>query len=167
MWLINFIKSLFKKKKEVVVIGPPVIVIEDGVPEHYQIALDFLGTKEIRGSKHNPLIEEMFKLVVGREHSDETAWCAAFVGACLIKAGLDSTGKLNARSYLKMGDDINTPEIGDIVIFWRGSKSGWKGHVAFYAGEEGNYILCLGGNQSNRVSIAKYPKSRLLGYRRI
>ena len=41
------------------------------------------------------------------------------------------------------------------------------GHVAFYVGETATQIKVLGGNQSNSVSVANYPKSRLLGFRRV
>ncbi|MCB1510794.1 MAG: TIGR02594 family protein, partial [Hyphomicrobiaceae bacterium] len=40
-----------------------------------------------------------------------------------------------------------------------------SGHVAFLLGETGTDVILLGGNQSNRVTIAAYPKSRLLGLR--
>ncbi|QKP77125.1 hypothetical protein HT051_06445 [Methyloligella sp. GL2] len=50
-------------------------------------------------------------------------------------------------------------------MFSRGSSS-WQGHVAFFVKDLGNgRIQILGGNQSDRVSLSTYPKSRLLGYR--
>lgn len=66
-----------------------------------QIARSYLGTKELKGSADNPKIMEMYKTIghTQVEH-DEVAWCAAFVGHCLEKAGVVSTRKLNARSYL-------------------------------------------------------------------
>jgi hypothetical protein len=39
------------------------------------------------------------------------------------------------------------------------------GACGFFEGEEKGRIVCLGGNQSDRVSLASYPKSRLLGFR--
>ena len=68
---------------------------------HMSIARSYLGTKELKGSADNPKIMEMYRTVGHHwvEH-DEVAWCAAFVGHCLEKAGFTSTRKLNARSYL-------------------------------------------------------------------
>jgi uncharacterized protein (TIGR02594 family) len=100
------------------------------------------------------------------EH-DSVAWCAAFVGHCLEKAGLRSTRRLNARSYLDWGIavDLADAQEGDIVIFSRGSKS-WQGHVGFFVKTSGTMIDVLGGNQSDAVTIQRYAKSRLLGVRR-
>ena len=101
------------------------------------------------------------------EH-DEVAWCAAFVGHCLEKAGFASTRKLNARSYLTWGEKVAGPEQakeGDIVVFTRGSNTA-QGHVAFFLMATGSQIEVLGGNQSDGVTVARYAKSRLLGIRR-
>ena len=140
---------------------------EKQAPYHYKIARSYLGQKEIPGKKNNPVIVEMYKSVMGYVMDDEVPWCAALTGHCLKKAGMQSMKSLAARSYLKCGKPVRTPEIGDIVIFWRGKKSGWKGHVAFYAGKsDDGKILVLGGNQSNTVSYKWYPIDRVLGYQR-
>lgn len=129
--------------------------------------LSMYGVEEIKGSKHEPLILQMFKDAgfAGIE-DDETAWCAAGANAALFRTGYKTTGKLTARSF--MGDkttELKTPYIGCIVVFWRGDKNGWQGHVAFWVNEDDKYIYCLGGNQSNSMRISKYPKTKLLGYR--
>uniref|UniRef100_UPI003784D6F7 TIGR02594 family protein n=1 Tax=Aestuariivirga sp. TaxID=2650926 RepID=UPI003784D6F7 len=136
---------------------------------HMTIARGYLGTKELKGSADNPKIMEMYRTVGHHwvEH-DEVAWCAAFVGHCLEKAGFASTRKLNARSYLTWGEKVAGPEQakdGDIVIFTRGSNTA-QGHVAFFHKATGSQIEVLGGNQSDGVTIARYAKSRLLGIRR-
>jgi uncharacterized protein (TIGR02594 family) len=124
--------------------------------------------QEIRGPVDNPEIVQMFADVGHSSvQDDETAWCAAFVGSHLKRAGLPHTGKLTARSYLDWGQPVNDPEPGDIVVFWRGSRDGWQGHVGFYVSETATHINVLGGNQSNKVSVQAYPKDRLLGYRRM
>lgn len=130
------------------------------------IAQKYRGTKEIKGGE-NPVILGFFESV-GHDwvKEDEVAWCAAYVGAVLEEAGIRSTSSLAARSYLKWGKEVKTPRYGDIVVFWRGKKNSWQGHVGFFVREEGNYIYCLGGNQRNAVNVSRYPKSRLLGYRR-
>jgi len=135
---------------------------------HYKIAKGEIGVTEVIGEGDNPRVLEYFKKV---GHSwvkeDSTAWCAAFVGWCLEMAGIKSSRKLNARSYLTIGKRVTKPQEGDIVVFWRDSKTSWKGHVGFYAGETDTAIKVLGGNQSNMVQISEYPKYRLLEYRRV
>lgn len=135
----------------------------------YALARKEIGTKEIPGPKHNPEVVGWFAQV---GHSwvtdDETAWCAAFMGAMLQLGGLPSTRKLNARSYMDWGKPVPVDEAqeGDVVVFTRGDPNGWQGHVGFYVRDEGKHIIVLGGNQSNMVNEARYPASRLLGVRR-
>ena len=135
----------------------------------YALASEEIGMQEIRGPVDNPEIVQMFA-DVGHAwvKDDETAWCAAFNGAMLERAGLPSTRKLNARSYLDWGQavDLADAEPGDMVVFSRGDPNGWQGHVGFFVRNAGTHIEVLGGNQSNSVSVARYAKSRLLGVRR-
>ena len=135
----------------------------------FEIAKGHLGLKEMPGVNASPIIAGMFAKSGHPEvKSDETAWCAAFVGACLFDAGIKGTNSLAARSYEKWGTPVDPKDAqpGDIVIFWRGKPDGWQGHVGFYAGETDKTINVLGGNQGNAVTYAAYPKSRLLGVRR-
>lgn len=132
-------------------------------------AKSYLGTKEFEGPADNPKIMEMYRCI-GHDwvEHDEVAWCAAFVGHCLEKAGLRSSRKLNAQSYLTWGEKvagIEQAREGDVIIFTRGSSS-WQGHVAFFLKSVGNQVEVLGGNQSNAVTITRYSKSRILGIRR-
>ena len=124
-----------------------------------------IGLTEIVGSRHEPRVVEFFA-EAGHPYvkDDETAWCAAFVGAKLAEAGVKSTGLLNARSYLGWGVALKAPVPGAIVVFKRGSST-WQGHVAFCVGDAGASIRVLGGNQANAVSEALYGKASLLGYR--
>lgn len=139
------------------------------MPNYMDIARGYLGAKEVAGAENNPLIMEMYASVGADwvEH-DSVAWCAAFVGHCLERAGIRSTRKLTARSYLTFGEpvDLKDAREGDIVVFKRGNSS-WQGHVAFYISDAGNRVSVLGGNQGDAVTIAKYPKSSLLGVRRV
>ena len=135
----------------------------------YEIAERELGTWEW-AEGHNPTVVNYFA-EVGHEwvKDDETAWCAAFVGAMLRRAGLSHTGKLDARSYLDWGVEVplSEAERGDVVVLWRGRPDGWKGHVAFlHEITESGDLMLLGGNQGNQVNVTKYSKDRLLGVRR-
>jgi len=137
--------------------------------EIYQAAEAYLGLEEFPGARHNQQILDMFaESGHGWVQEDETPWCAAFVGSVLAQVGIQGTGALNARSYLEWGEpvDLARAQRGDVVVFWRGSRDGWQGHVGFYHGIDGNNILVLGGNQGNAVSVAPYSADRLLGVRR-
>ncbi len=136
----------------------------------YDIATEYLGLKEWPGVKHNPKVVAMFEASGnGWVEDDETPWCAAFVGSVLAESGMQGTGKLNARSYLDWGVEVHLSEArqGDIVVFWRGSRDGWQGHVAFFDHLEGDKIYVLGGNQGDAVSVAPYALSRVLSVRRV
>jgi len=131
-------------------------------------ALSQYGIRETVGKKHNQEVLKYFHLI-GHEWvtTDETAWCSAFVNwACKMTVRKHS-GALNARSWLTIGDHVCNPELGDIVVLWRDKPSSWKGHVGFFVRQTKSWIYVLGGNQSNKVCIKAYPKSRLLGYRRV
>ena len=93
-------------------------------------------------------------------------WCAAFVNRILEMSGFSGSDSLMARSFLSVGSRVRSPQQGDIVVLTRGSNPA-SGHVGFYMGEEGGYVIVLGGNQQRAVSISQYHKSRVLGYRRI
>jgi len=135
----------------------------------YEVATTYLGLKEYPGARNNETIVG-FAAAVGHSwvKDDETPWCASFVGAVLAQVGLPHTGQLNARSYLTWGEEVSIAdaEVGDILVFWRGSPHAATGHVGFYAGKDERGILVLGGNQGNAVSISPYSFSRLLAVRR-
>lgn len=131
------------------------------------LALSQIGISEVTGPMHNAEIVKYFDALGFGNMSDETAWCSAFMNWLCIELGLDHTRKLNARSWLYVGEEVDVPEIGDLVIFWRGSKEDWRGHVGLYITERDGIIYTLGGNQSNSVNIAPYPSHRVLGYRRL
>lgn len=146
-------------------------------PPHLKIAIARLGLKEVAGPGDNPDVVAMFARV-GRPdvRHDETSWCAAFVGSCLVEAGVPlaklppKEDRLMARSYLDFGRKVSEPERGAIVVFWRGSPSAWTGHVALflrYVTIDGRrYVEVIGGNQANAVTIARFPVGQVLGYRR-
>jgi uncharacterized protein (TIGR02594 family) len=133
----------------------------------YELAKAEIGTVEWKDG-NNPKVVAYFKDSGNAGvKNDETAWCAAFVGAMLERAGMDGTGKLNARSYLEWGKPVDRSDAqpGDIVVFKRGNSS-WQGHVAFFVKDRGAIIDVLGGNQANAVNIKGYQASQLLGIRR-
>jgi hypothetical protein len=61
----------------------------------------------------------------------------------------------------------------DVVILSRGKNPApasvlqAPGHVGFYAGQDETTVSLLAGNQGDMVGIAAFPKSRILGIRRL
>ena len=97
-----------------------------------------------------------------------TAWCSAFVAFIAKRRGRDIThANLAARSWLNVGIPVAQPMIGDVIVIWRVSPDSWQGHVGFYVDETKVAIAMLAGNESDGVRIEWYPKSRVLGYRRL
>lgn len=124
-----------------------------------------LGMKEAPGSSSNPRILAYFRDAGHpRISSEDVAWCAAFVGACLARSGLQPSGSLMARSYLAYGDELTEPRLGALAVFSRGADQS-LGHVGFVIGATASALLILGGNQSEAVSIEAFGMDRLLGLR--
>jgi uncharacterized protein (TIGR02594 family) len=143
----------------------------------YELAQRFVGVKEVDGPTSNPQVLAMLRLDDTWPEDDSVPWCSAFTNYVAWLLRLPRSKSLRARSWLLVGEviDIDNAEPGfDVVIFKRGSGAqpgadviNAPGHVGFYAGVDGNKILVLSGNQGNSVSIAAYPKNRLLGVRRL
>jgi uncharacterized protein (TIGR02594 family) len=140
------------------------------LPAHLIRGAAMLGIKEIKGKfAHNSKIVAMFQAFKANIRDDETAWCSAFVRYCLATTIFASDLfdiTLAARSWL----NYSYPSdgfLGDICVFWRGNPKGWSGHVGFIVGRnENNDYYILGGNQGDSVSVALFPKSRVLSIRR-
>jgi uncharacterized protein (TIGR02594 family) len=124
-----------------------------------------LGQKEIAGGADNARIVGYFREAGHAAiKDDETAWCAAFLGAMLERVGRRSTRSLRARSYVTWGTGIETPRLGAVAVLTRGSDPA-LGHVGFVVGETDDALYLLGGNQSNAVTVQAFSRSRLLALR--
>ena len=129
------------------------------------VAWRYLGVGEIPGPADSPAVEAFHDSVDASDAGDDVAWCSAFVNYCMEQAGLPGTDSRAARSWLDWGISVDPPLYGCVCVLWRGSPSSWKGHVGFWIDEIGDEVVMLGGNQGNQVSVRRYPKSRVLGYR--
>lgn len=130
-------------------------------------AKKYIGVKEIPGSVSEEHIAKWLEAVkAGRQ--DETPWCAAFVNGILKECGRKGTGKANARSFLACGESLGGKfKPGAIVVFWRGDKNGWMGHVGFAVDitPNGSSVQVLGGNQGDKVSMEWMSTKKILGFR--
>ena len=115
-----------------------------------------------------------------RVTDDEVPWCSAFVSWCCQVTGFERSRSLRARSWLDVGAEVGGPadaRPGDVVVFSRGRlpQPGPEvrkapGHVAFVAAAPrpgAKRVTVVGGNQSDRVSEARYSTGRVLGFRRL
>lgn len=138
------------------------------VPGYLLHALSELQTAEIPGEKDNPRIVRYWNeaKISPAVNDDETAWCAAFVGAMLFRDGVEGTRKPNAKSYALWGHEWAGMGLGAVVVLHRsGNAPKWQGHVGFCVGMNASNVYVLGGNQGNKVSIAAFPRSRVMTIR--
>ncbi len=134
-------------------------------PRWLELAWADLGVAEAPGADNNSKVLRYFADAGHPEvRADEVAWCAAFVGACLERAGVASTRSLMARSYLAWGEPLPEPRAGAIAVLSRGSDPS-LGHVGFLVGLTPSQAVLLGGNQGDAVSVAAFPRTHLLGLR--
>jgi uncharacterized protein (TIGR02594 family) len=134
--------------------------------EHYY------GVSEVAGSQSNDKILKIIQWAMPWVKDDsKAAWCAIFLSYVINETQILGTQlwepiKL-ARRFDQVGIEVDKPMMGDIVIFWRGKKNGWKGHVGIFIRQEGDLIYTLGGNQNNQINIRGYSANRVLEYRRL
>lgn len=138
-------------------------------PLWLNIARKEIGVKEAPGPADNPVIVQYWKdagiadVAMGQ---DEVPWCAAFVGAMLVRGHVPGSEKANARSYEKWGRALASPCLGCVVVISR-PPTAWQGHVGFYIATDkiARRVRLLGGNQGDAVSIADFSLDRVVAYR--
>ncbi len=148
----------------------------------YDFAQRDIGIGEFAGGLDNPLLMAMLKLTAtdqwnGWPEHDEVPWCSAAMNWWCRYLRLPRSKSLLARSWLGVGRPIDITEakaMNDVVILKRGGANQpgpenmtAPGHVGCFSRLEGPSVWVLGGNQGNQVSVAPYPKQRILGIRRL
>lgn len=86
-----------------------------------------------------------------------TAWCSAFVGASLEKAGIQSLDSNVASSYANWGQSATGGiQRGDVLVQLHGVQPGEiGGHVGFATGNvNGNQVEMISGNLGNKVGTS-------------
>lgn len=138
---------------------------EEKSPQILVQAVKMLGTKEIVGKEHNPVIMGWAKeLGLQKVYTaDEIPWCGLAVAYAAHKAGVQVVDKpLWALNWAKFGNKVSEPMLGDVLTF----KRDGGGHVGIYVGEDKDCYHVLGGNQGNAMSVTRILKSRLYQARR-
>lgn len=131
-----------------------------GDPSWVRVALAELGQAEIKGPSANPRIIGYHQTTRLAAKSDETPWCSSFMSWVMIEAGYVSTRSAAASSWATYGGACG-PRRGAIAVFKRTGGH----HVGIVLGIGNGYVWLLGGNQSDRVSVAKYSTDKLIAYR--
>lgn len=130
------------------------------MPPWMKIAYALNGTKEFSGKPNNPTILGWAKKLGGWFASfykeDSIPWCGLYVAHCMKEAGFPVQG--DALSALGWSDYERScePCLGAIMVF----KRPGGGHVGFYVAEDHEAYHILGGNQGDKVSVARVGKNR-------
>jgi len=128
------------------------------------------GTVEAPGAGDNPTILAWAREVgLGNVYRhDSIAWCGLAMAVVAARAGKpvvkDPLWALNWRNF---GQAVERPMLGDVMVKPR--YSGGRligGHVTLYVGEDEAAYHAMGGNQSDRVNIARYAKADRWWFRR-
>lgn len=141
--------------------------------EIISLALSQYGLRETPGTGDNQIILSMAKDAgFGADYKhDSVAWCSLFANWVAWKLLYERSKALNARSWLLIGEHVDTPEQGDVVVLWRDDPKGELGHVGFYIAtylKDGLVtVYLLAGNQGDEVCIEGFPIARVLDYRRL
>ena len=132
-------------------------------PRWLAAARALIGVREVPGPKHSSVILSWIKVLSGWFRDDETPWCGTFVAYCIREAGLVPVKNwYRARAWIGWGKPC-MPCLGAIGVF---SREG-GGHVGLLVGQtrDRQWLLVLGGNQGNAVSIMALSKDRLIAAR--
>lgn len=137
---------------------------KEKAPKMIVEALNLYGTQEVVGAKNNPeILAWAAECNIKGYNADSIPWCGLFMAVVARRAGKDlPASPLWARSWAKWGAESPSAQLGDVLVFERGSG----GHVGLYVGEDSNCYHVLGGNQGDAVSIKRIAKSRILAVRR-
>ena len=138
----------------------------DADPPWLQVARLELGVRErLPDGRPNPRVHEYFQATRFKGGTALDAWCSAFLCWVMERAGIASTDRAAARSWLEWGVPLDAPRVGCVAVYWRGKPNAHTGHVGTWVGSEGLYDRVLGGNEGDAVAVRPYAKARLLGYR--
>jgi uncharacterized protein (TIGR02594 family) len=125
-------------------------------------ALAEVGTREVPGAAANAQILAYFNaanFTTTDDTGEQNAWCASFVTWVMKQNGYTPPrNPFRALAWENFGKKINAPVYGALGIKPRATGGG---HISFVVGKstDGNSLFMLGGNQDNRVSIARYDRN--------
>ena len=133
-------------------------------------AMLFIGTTEIKGTKHNKVILQFGKWAgINWYDKDEIPWCAVFVNAMLYLIGKGGTKSALAKSFLNIGkvvtlDEVKKDPTNVVAIYHRGSTAkDISGHVQIVIKvNNDNTIDFVTGNVSDTVKTINENLEQML-----
>ena len=136
------------------------------------VAVGYEGQREIKGPKTATFISTFLQRLKSTWKDDETAWCGTFIAGVLDETNtrFKRTGTMllrwpaawyRALAYADpmYGTHLKPEQYRPGAICAKTRKGG--GHVFFYLGESATHIYGIGGNTSDCVKCAWYPKSEI------
>jgi hypothetical protein len=146
-------------------------VLADGLPaagsssgwNALQVAKDELakGAGEKGSDNHGPDIKRYHK-VTGASEGD--SWCASFISYCFKEgnggtmpygatAGArDTLGRFKAKGWDFAASVGNPPTAGDIIVWYRGPRNGWMGHIGIVSDYRDGIVYTIEGNRGSYPS---------------
>jgi uncharacterized protein (TIGR02594 family) len=136
----------------------------------YNHAAKDLGLKETPGKGSTPRIRAAIKQSASWLDGDDsvTSWCGCIRGTWGIETGTGVPKEhYRAASWAKWGkavplEDTSKWQKGDTIVMGRSGGN----HVTILDRVVGSRAYCLGGNQSNQVTIAPFAVSGIWAVRR-
>jgi uncharacterized protein (TIGR02594 family) len=137
------------------------------MPPQVTEALKLFGTLEGAGKTDNPTIlgwaRELGADIADIYKADSVPWCGLFLAVVMRRSGFaPPPHPLWALSWSSFGHVAEVPSLGDVLVF---SRNG-GGHVGLYVGADASAFHVLGGNQADKVCIARIARTRLYAARR-
>jgi len=134
------------------------------------------GNGEVGGNNMGPHVRKYLNGII----APPADWCAGFVSFCFKNSGhpmpfkytlgaRDLLRQMRSRGFGATPSDANPPLPGDIIVWWRGSPSGWQGHVGIVHSYANGLVRTIEGNKTPKVNSFVYTLrsiDRLLGFAR-
>jgi len=136
---------------------------DDAAAPWMPVARGELGTPELIAGALNPRVREYFRATryPANAITKRTAWCAAFVSWCLVRAGVKSPRTAGAAVIMQRCYRLERFRYGCLVVL---PRAGEKHHACFGIDVQGDRLLTIDGNSNNRVRYAEHGVSAVLGY---
>jgi hypothetical protein len=137
------------------------------------------GAGEVGGDNRGPFVRKYFA-PAGMGTGEP--WCAAFVSFCFLQASggdldampfpytvgaRDVLREFRARGFAQEPGSGYVPVPGEVVVWWRESFQGGKGHIGLVHSVRDGMLYTIEGNRSPKVQGFSYVLSRmdrLLGF---
>lgn len=134
-------------------------------PRWLKLARTDLGIREVPGVANNPVLMKRFasiqKALGMFYNADSVPWCGAGLAWWMTQCGIAPPAiAVRAKSWSTWGLNLRPERIAPGAVIYMSRDGG--GHVTLYVGENRDFYFGLGCNQGDAITIARFPKSRVL-----